>query len=71
MVFNESQSLTINLDCRSVPVWLVWLKYLSWFLYSNELLMINQWEGAEMKCDLPQLPTTPATIAANFTVGHF
>ena len=29
----------------SSPVWLSWLKYFSWFLYSNELLVINQWHG--------------------------
>jgi len=26
----------------SVPDWLIWLKYLSWFLYGNEALAINQ-----------------------------
>ncbi|KAJ8314371.1 hypothetical protein KUTeg_008932, partial [Tegillarca granosa] len=31
----------------SIPDFLVWLKYLSWFLYSNELLVINQWEDIE------------------------
>ena len=42
-----------DISSRSVPVWLAWLKYLSWFLYSNELLVINQWDGAEMDCDDP------------------
>jgi len=27
-----------------VPGWLSWLQYVSWFLYANELLNINQWE---------------------------
>jgi ABC-2 type transporter len=28
-----------------VPVYLDWLRYLSWFMYSNEALSINQWDG--------------------------
>jgi len=27
-----------------IPGWLVWLKYLSWFYYANELLCVNQWQ---------------------------
>lgn len=27
------------------PVWLDWIKYLSWINYSNEILTINQWDG--------------------------
>jgi hypothetical protein len=30
-----------------VPIWLIWLKYLSWFLYGFEALLINQWDGIE------------------------
>jgi hypothetical protein len=30
---------------RSVPVYFIWLKYLSWFMYGNEALLVNQWEG--------------------------
>jgi hypothetical protein len=32
---------------RDVPIWLIWLKYLSWFLYGFEALLINQWDGIE------------------------
>lgn len=40
-------------SCRSVPVYLEWIKYLSWFLYSNELLVVNQWKDVEITdCDL-------------------
>ena len=28
----------------------IWLKYLSWFYYGNEALVINQWEGAYLSC---------------------
>eukprot|EP00092_Neocalanus_flemingeri_P034993 GFUD01038077.1.p1 GENE.GFUD01038077.1~~GFUD01038077.1.p1 ORF type:complete len:636 (+),score=147.35 GFUD01038077.1:90-1997(+) len=29
----------------SLPFWLEWMKYLSWFYYSYEALVINQWSG--------------------------
>ena len=28
----------------SVPVYFVWLKYISWFMYGYEALIINQWK---------------------------
>jgi len=41
---------------RSVPVWLSWLKYLSWFLYGFEALLINQWEGVkDISCIVPSI----------------
>jgi len=36
------------LDSNSVPSWLIWFKYIGWFLYANELLTINQWDGVEL-----------------------
>nr|XP_039263394.1 protein white-like [Styela clava] len=33
------------LSADSIPVYFVWLKYLSWFLYTNEMLTINQWQN--------------------------
>jgi hypothetical protein len=27
-----------------VPDWLIWIKYISWFYYSNEALSIKFWE---------------------------
>lgn len=32
-------------NIRSTPTYMIWVKYLSWFNYGNEALMINQWEG--------------------------
>ncbi|XP_046656190.1 protein white-like [Daphnia pulicaria] len=29
----------------SVPVYLEWMRFLSWFMYGNEALSINQWAG--------------------------
>lgn len=39
----------------SVPVYLDWIKYVSWFMYGNEALSINQWRGVTFNstyCDL-------------------
>ncbi|XP_070000442.1 protein white isoform X1 [Penaeus vannamei] len=33
------------LNEKSTPVYMIWVKYLSWFNYGNEALMINQWQG--------------------------
>ncbi len=35
------------LNNASVPDYFIWLKYLSWLNYANELLMINQWDGVK------------------------
>jgi len=35
------------LNNASVPDYFIWLKYLSWLNYSNELLMLNQWDGVK------------------------
>ncbi|XP_078612477.1 protein white-like [Branchiostoma floridae x Branchiostoma japonicum] len=32
------------LNTQSVPVYFIWLEYLSWFKYSNEVLAVNQWQ---------------------------
>ena len=32
---------------RSGQVWLNWIKYISWFFYCNEALMINQWSDVD------------------------
>ncbi|KAI7815062.1 white [Rhyzopertha dominica] len=33
------------LNLQSLPPYLQWLSYFSWFRYGNEALMINQWKG--------------------------
>ena len=36
----------------SIPAWLDWIKYISWFFYSYEALVINQWSGvANISCN--------------------
>ncbi|CAG2103024.1 unnamed protein product [Medioppia subpectinata] len=33
------------LNNSSVPVYFIWFKYMSWFYYGNEALVINQWRN--------------------------
>ena len=40
------------IQADSIPVYLDWLKYLSWIFYAYSALMNNQWEGVELKCEL-------------------
>ncbi|KAH9524966.1 hypothetical protein Btru_028363, partial [Bulinus truncatus] len=37
--------LFINIG--GTPVYFIWLEYLSWFKYANEILMVNQWENVD------------------------
>ncbi|CAF0768796.1 unnamed protein product [Didymodactylos carnosus] len=40
------------LNNDSTPKWLIWIKYLSWFYYGNEILLINQWRDVKyLPCD--------------------
>ena len=45
-------NLKINFINRTVPVYFIWLKYLSWLGYGNEILVINQWDNIRnITCD--------------------
>lgn len=37
-------SYSISFVYSNIPVYFIWLKYLSWFFYTNEVLNINQWQ---------------------------
>ena len=40
------------LNSVSIPAWLIWLKYVSWFFYGNQALVVNQWHGMEgIECE--------------------
>ena len=40
------------LNDSSIPVYFVWLEYLSWFKYANEIYFINQWHNfGEIVCE--------------------
>ncbi|CAG7830299.1 unnamed protein product [Allacma fusca] len=32
-------------NIRTIPIYLQWIKYLSWMMYSNEALVLVQWQG--------------------------
>lgn len=42
-----SEKLIPSFCCSSIPIYLSWLKYLSWMMYANEAMTIIQWEGIE------------------------
>lgn len=35
------------LNSESVPVYFLWLEYLSWLSYSNECMLVNQWKDVD------------------------
>ncbi|CAF0826300.1 unnamed protein product [Adineta ricciae] len=32
------------INAKTIPNWLIWLKYISWLYYGNEMGLINQWK---------------------------
>ncbi|XP_025016852.1 protein white isoform X3 [Tetranychus urticae] len=50
------------LNNRTIPKWINWIKYFSWFYYSNEILTVNQWRDVtHIDCDY-ETPV-PSSIA--------
>ena len=45
----------------SVPVYLDWIRFLSWFMYGNEALSINQWHGVTFENEQCQYVNTNLT----------
>lgn len=41
------KKLQISVYLRSIPSYLIWLKYISWFHYGNEAITIAQWKDIE------------------------
>ena len=54
------------LQNSTIPVWLEWLKYLSWFMYSNEALLINQWKCVD---DIRAFQTLPNGTVISTTIS--
>ncbi|KAI8777535.1 protein white-like [Biomphalaria glabrata] len=47
----------------NIPVYFIWLQYLSWFKFSNEVLMVNQWRNIDyIPCPNITIPTIPPNI---------
>ena len=56
------------LSNEDVPVYFDWMRYISWFMYGNEALSINQWSGVsfnDTKC-IPDGVCTGEEILAQF-----
>ncbi|XP_049866741.1 protein white isoform X1 [Pectinophora gossypiella] len=49
------------LNSGSVPPYLGWISYLSWFRYGNEALLINQWSGVDSIACTRENFTCPAS----------
>ncbi|XP_050697982.1 protein scarlet-like [Eriocheir sinensis] len=42
------------MNLRSMPLYIGWAKYFSWFMYSNEALTITQWKDIKnITCEMP------------------
>ncbi|GIY38002.1 protein white [Caerostris extrusa] len=62
------------LNANSVPVYFIWLKYISMFYYGNEALSINQWADVRNITCSPHvcIPDGKAVLASlNFKEDHF
>ncbi|GFS54140.1 protein white [Nephila pilipes] len=62
------------LNAASVPVYFVWLKYISMFYYGNEAVLINQWSNVKnITCYTPMCaPDGKAVLASlNFSEDNF
>ena len=56
---------TLFIFFRSLPVWLSWLQYISWFKYSNEILVVNQWRNVTFDdCDHNNPDYPPNCVAS-------
>ncbi|KAM3961766.1 LOW QUALITY PROTEIN: eye pigment precursor family transporter white [Aphomia sociella] len=49
------------LNSGSVPPYLGWISYLSWFRYGNEALLVNQWSGVDSIACTRENFTCPAS----------
>lgn len=60
------------LNSASVPWYLEWLSYLSWFKYGNEALVINQWDGVEsIECTKPNSTECPSSGAVILQILNY
>ena len=59
------------LNNGSVPYYFDWLRYLSWFMYANEALSINQWQGVSFNDTTSTCPNFVCTGEAILKVFDF
>ncbi|XP_054160067.1 protein white-like [Oppia nitens] len=65
-------------NIESIPSYLIWIKYISWFYYGYESLVINQWDGvdnidySDQLCECSRLLSGDQVIQSmDFSVDHF
>ncbi len=39
-----------DFNSSSLADWMSWLQYTSWFKYTNEIIVVNQWEEIDIEC---------------------
>merc|ERR1712071_549533 len=55
----------------SVPDWLGWIGYLSWFMYGNEALTINQWRDVQFTNSSQACTLMSNTISLVWSTGRW
>lgn len=59
------------LKTTTVPVYFVWLKYISWFMYGFEALIINQWKDySPISCGTNATATPPVVNGTGSPPGE-
>jgi len=53
---------------RTVPIYFIWAQYISWFSYSNEILIINQWSNVQ---NITHNPNSTSDFRTGSDVIHF
>ena len=61
-------SLTLLPIYRSLPSFLVWAQWLSWYRYAYEILVVNQWDGVD-SIECPAGEDLLAPVPAHFSYG--
>uniref|UniRef100_T1KD81 ABC transporter domain-containing protein n=1 Tax=Tetranychus urticae TaxID=32264 RepID=T1KD81_TETUR len=58
------------LNSNTVPKWINWIKYFSWFYYATEILTVNQWRDVtHIDCDYKAPFSNPISIPTNRTIS--
>ena len=69
----ECSTLSLEQELSSIyyfKIYLDWLKYLSWFRYTNEIFIINQWKGVDdIKVNCQELDN--GTEVCQYVTGEF
>ncbi|CAG2162948.1 unnamed protein product, partial [Oppiella nova] len=65
------------LNTDSTPGWLSWMKYISWFYYGFEALVINEWKGVKISdcrpvsCNANSIPDPSCISSGDQVISQF